>query len=57
MRLHYDFSTCLRETEVLLKSYLKTVPLDQLPGISADLDAPSELQPFGMKPRLSGASA
>jgi hypothetical protein len=55
--LHYDFSTCLRETEVLLKSYLKTVPLDQLPGISADLDAPSELQPFGMKPRLSGASA
>ena len=55
--LHYDFSTCLRETEVLLKSFLKTVPLDQLPGISADLDVPSELQPFGMKPRLSGASA
>ena len=55
--LHYDFSTCLRETEVLLKSFLKTMPLDQLPGISADLDAPSELQPFGMKPRLSGASA
>jgi hypothetical protein len=55
--LHYDFSTCLRETEVLLKSFLKSVPLDQLPGISADLDAPSELQPFGMKPRLSSASA
>jgi hypothetical protein len=55
--LHYDFSTCLRETEVLLKSFLKTVPLDQLPGISADLDVPAELQPFGMKPRLSSASA
>jgi hypothetical protein len=33
------------------------VPLDQLPGISADLDVPSELQPFGMKTRLSSASA
>ncbi len=55
--LHYDFSTCLRETEVLLKSFLKTMPLDQLSGISADLDAFSELQRFGMKPRLSGASA
>jgi hypothetical protein len=55
--LHYDFSTCLRETEVLLKSFLKTMPVDQLPGISADLDAPSELQSFGLKPRLSGASA
>ncbi len=55
--LHYDFSTCLRETEVLLKSFLKIMPLDQLADISADLDARSELQPFGMKPRLSGASA
>src|SRR5690348_12309398 len=55
--LHYDFSTCLRETEVLLKSFLRTVPLDQLPAISADLDVPSELQRFGLKPGLSSASA
>jgi hypothetical protein len=55
--LHYDFSTCLRETEVLLKSFLKIMPLDQLSGISADLDALSEVQSFSMKPRLSGASA
>ena len=55
--LHYDLNTCLRETEVLLKSFLKVIPAEQLPGLCADLDVPSEGWQVGLEPRLSGASA
>lgn len=38
--LHYDFNTCLRETEVVLKSFLRALPPDQLPAFAAELEAP-----------------
>jgi hypothetical protein len=55
--LHYDFNTCLRETEVVLKSFLRSIPAEQLPALSSDLDAPAMPRRLRMKPRFSGASA
>ena len=55
--LHYDFNTCLRETEVVLKAFLRTLPAEQLPAICTELDAPAEPKHIRMKPRLSRASA
>lgn len=54
--LHYDFNTCLRETEVVLKSFLRALPTDQLPGLARELDAvpPAKLR---AKPRFSNATA
>lgn len=53
--LHYDFNTCLRETEVMLKSFLRVVPSDQLPGLARDLDALPSAKAARL--RLSGAPA
>ncbi|HVB85704.1 MAG TPA: hypothetical protein VNK23_03445 [Candidatus Dormibacteraeota bacterium] len=55
--LHYDFNTCLRETEVVLKSFLRALPSEQLPGLARDLDAVPSAKPLRAKPRLSGATA
>ncbi|MGH9717354.1 MAG: hypothetical protein ACRD4R_11595 [Candidatus Acidiferrales bacterium] len=55
--LHYDFNTCLRETEVVLKSFLRALPAEQLPGLARDLDAAPAAKPLRAKPRLSGATA
>jgi len=55
--LHYDFNTCLRETEVVLKSFLRSLPDDQLPAIASELDAPPAPKRLQVKPRLSDASA
>lgn len=55
--LHYDFNTCLRETEVVLKSFLRTLPDEQLPALASELDAPPAPSRLRVKPRLSGASA
>ena len=55
--LHYDFSTCLRETEIVLKSFLRSLPADQLPGLATELDAPPPVKRLRAKPRLSGAPA
>lgn len=52
--LHYDLNTCMREAEVMLKSFLFTLPSDQLAGLAADFDA---LPEFRVKPRLSRAPA
>lgn len=39
--LHYDFATCLRESEVLLKSFLRALPSEQVTAFAAELsDAP-----------------
>ena len=35
---HYDFNTCMRETEILLKSFLRTLPSDQISAFSSELD-------------------
>jgi len=55
--LHYDFNTCLRESEVVLKSFLRMLPEDQLPELARELDAPPLPKAVRVKPRLSGASA
>lgn len=55
--LHYDFNTCLRESEVVLKSFLRMLPEDQLPALARDLDAPPSPKHLRVKPRLSRASA
>ena len=55
--LHYDFSTCLRETEIVLKSFLRSLPADQLSGLATELDAPPSVKRLRAKPRLSGAPA
>jgi hypothetical protein len=55
--LHYDFNTCLRESEVVLKSFLRMLPEDQLPALARELDAPPSPKQLRVKPRLSRASA
>jgi len=56
--LHYDFNTCLRETEVVLKSFLRALPSDQLPAFAAELEAPVPAKRLRrMHPALSRASA
>lgn len=56
--LHYDFNTCLRETEVMLKSFLLALPTEQVPGLAMDLDAAPSSEPLCAKPgRLSRATA
>jgi hypothetical protein len=55
--LHYDFNTCLRETEVMMKSFLRFLPAEQLPGLARDLDAVASATPYHVKPRLSSATA
>jgi len=54
--LHYDFNTCLREAEVLFKSFLRALPADHLPALAADLDAPATPKRLRLRPRLSDAS-
>jgi len=55
--LHYDFSTCLRETEIVLKSFLRSLPSDQLTAVATELDAPPPAKRLRAKPRLSSAPA
>ena len=55
--LHYDFNTCLRETEVVLKSFLRALPDDQLPAFSADLGSPVTPRTQESAPRLRRAPA
>jgi hypothetical protein len=35
---HYDFNTCMRETEIVLKSFLRTLPSDQISAFSSELN-------------------
>jgi hypothetical protein len=35
---HYDFNTCLREAEILLKSFLRALPGEQVSAFAEDLD-------------------
>jgi hypothetical protein len=36
--LHYDFNTCLRETEVVLKSFLRAMPGEEVPALATELE-------------------
>jgi hypothetical protein len=55
--LHFDFNTCLREAEIVLKSFLSSLPADQLPTFANELYAAAEPQRTAAKQRLSGAPA
>jgi hypothetical protein len=37
--LHYDFTTCLREAEVLVKSFVRVLPGEQVSAFASELDA------------------
>jgi hypothetical protein len=52
--LHYDFNTCLRETEIVLKSFLRALPLEQLEVFAAELETP--LAPQSPQPLASAVS-
>jgi hypothetical protein len=43
--LHYDFNTCLRETEIVLKSFLRALPAEQLEVFAAELETPLAPRP------------
>lgn len=36
--LHYDFTTCLRETEVVLKSFLRALPAEQVSAFAGEME-------------------
>ena len=58
--LQYDFTTCLREAEVLVKSFLRALPGEQLAAFATELDAvPASERRTTVAPRtrISRASA
>jgi hypothetical protein len=58
--LHYDFTTCLREAEVLVKSFLRALPAEQLTAFASELDAvpaPRKRTTVPYRTRVSRASA
>jgi len=55
--LHYDFSTCLRETEVMLKSFLRALPDEQLAAFTIALETPSASRSVRPSQKLSRVSA
>jgi hypothetical protein len=58
--LHYDFTTCLREAEVLVKSFLRSLPAEQLQAFAAELEAepvPDKRTIAAPRTRISRASA
>lgn len=52
--LHYDFTTCLREAEVLLKSFLRALPAEQVAAFAADLSTPPAVERLRAKPGTRG---
>lgn len=54
--LHYDFNTCLRETEIVLKSFLRVLSADQLAAFTVEVQKPSARGP-SLRPRFSRAPA
>jgi hypothetical protein len=54
---HYDFNTCLRETEILLKSFLRALPLEQVSAFGEEIDvtpSPEKVERFRVaSPRFS----
>lgn len=55
--LHYDLSTCLREAEVVLKSFLRALPTDQVSALAAGLTTAPPFRPVRLRQRLSRAPA
>ena len=55
--LHFDLNTCLREAEIVLKSFLSAVPAEQLAAFAVELKVASESKRSDGQQRLSGATA
>jgi hypothetical protein len=55
--LHYDFNTCLREAEVVLKSFLFALPASQLSAFAAELENPPATKRVRSRPRAFRVSA
>jgi len=51
--LHFDFNTCLRESEVVFKSFLHALPSEQLSTLAFELDKPplAKPRPVRFRPR------
>jgi hypothetical protein len=54
--LHYDFTTCLRENEILLKSFLRALPVQNLAAFALEMGVPLPAA-SPSHASLSGASA
>jgi hypothetical protein len=54
--LHYDFTTCLRETEIVLKSFLRALAADELAAFSFEAPA-TPAKRLRVRPRFSRATA
>jgi hypothetical protein len=55
--IHYDFNTCLRENEILLKSFLRALPVQNLGAFAHEMGVPLASASVPSQARLSGASA
>ncbi|MGH9684054.1 MAG: hypothetical protein ACRD4S_10655 [Candidatus Acidiferrales bacterium] len=55
--LHYDFTTCLREEEVILKSFLRALPSTQLAAFTSEVEIVRQPKRAHTKPALSRVSA
>lgn len=56
--VHDDLNTCLRESEVVLKSFLRSLPVEMTPVVRLRLEAPLEAMPRRTRSRrMSGVSA
>jgi hypothetical protein len=55
--LHHDLNICLRESEVVLKSFLRALPPPMVSGIRVRLEATVETPSRAVRPRVSRVSA
>ncbi|MGA8144744.1 MAG: hypothetical protein WB987_12720 [Candidatus Acidiferrales bacterium] len=55
--LHYDLNTCLRESEVILKSFLHSLPADQISAFEAEINLPPAVPKVRTRRRVARASA
>ena len=55
--LHYDLNTCLRESEVILKSFLHALPAERLAGFGTALNRPRTVTKLRPVPRATRVSA
>jgi hypothetical protein len=55
--IHYDLNTCLRENEILLKSFLRALPQEYVVLFARDLGVNLPSTAAVAQPNLSGASA
>jgi hypothetical protein len=55
--IQYDLTTCLREAEVMLKSFIRALPSDQVAGFALDMGKPPATIRVRTRPRLARASA